>query len=353
MAKTTRGASGGDKKPAAKAMPVADFLTRKKLGEPPPILAIVGDCEFFRRQARQRIRSWVLGPDGDDLAYMTFDGPHADLRAVLDELRTPPFFGEVRLVVMRDADPFITKNREPLERYAAAPSPYGTLLFEAVTMPSNTRLYKAIAASGLVLDAKAPAARFLAGWVCKWGAAEHGVEIQPPDAEWLVELVGAEPGILDQELRKLATYVGPGGQIDRATVTRLAADTPSESVFALIDAALSGNPRRGLQLLDESLAAGEAAVKILVMLTTQLQRIAQTDRLLAAGVGPIEQAMEQAGVLPFLRGKVREQMNHLGRARIATLYRRLLQADLDLKGGTALSDRGVLERLLLEFGVPK
>ena len=64
-------------------------------------------------------------------------------------------------------------------------------------------------------------------------------------------------------------------------------------------------------------------------------------------------ALEQAGVRSFVLHKAEKQLRHLGRQRGEQLYRWLFQADLDLKGASALPPRLILERLIIRLAAPR
>src|SRR5207244_4719267 len=121
-----------------------------------PAYAVFGDEEFLRAAAVAAIRSCVLGKDADDFGVSRFDGKVAGLADVLDEIMLLPFLGSRRLVVVQNADEFVSTHREPLERYVQKPHRTGVLVLVVQSWPSNTRLAKMVAASGLAIDCKSP-----------------------------------------------------------------------------------------------------------------------------------------------------------------------------------------------------
>ena len=79
---------------------------------------------------------------------------------MIEELSTVAMFGGGRrLVVVEEADDFVSQYRPQLEDYVARPARSGVLVLDLKTFPSNTRLYKAVAADGLAVDCGAPPAR--------------------------------------------------------------------------------------------------------------------------------------------------------------------------------------------------
>ena len=75
---------------------------------------------------------------------------------------------------------------------------------------------------------------------------------------------------------------------------------------------------------------------------------AQAARLAVLGQ-PLGLALEQAGIHRFgLRG-AEQQLKHLGRQRATQLYDWLLEIDQGFKGGSQLSQRTLLERLVIRL----
>jgi DNA polymerase-3 subunit delta len=295
----------------------------------------------------------VLGEEDAEFSLSVFEGRAAELREVLDELATMAMFGgSRRLVVVEEADPLVTRYRAELEDYVARPSPGGVLVLLLKSFPANTRLHKAVAGSGLLISAAAPPAGRLARWVVAWAKQAHRVKITSAAADMLVELVGPELGLLDQELAKMALSAGSGGSITPEVVRRMVGSWRAKTTWDMLDAALDGNVPEALGQLDRLLLAGEAPIAVLGQISASLRRLAAATRLVlraeAAGRRPaLGAALERAGVKRFVLEKTQRQLRQLGRHRGARLYRVLLQADLDLKGASALPPRLVLERLIV------
>src|SRR5262249_37369464 len=122
------------------------FLERAGRQAVRPVYVLHGDEDFLKRQALGAIRALVLGSDGDEFGLSTHDGDRAAFDAVHDELLTLPFLAGRRLVVVANADPFVTRSRTGLEKYVPQPSPTGVLVLEVRSWPATTRLAKLIEA---------------------------------------------------------------------------------------------------------------------------------------------------------------------------------------------------------------
>jgi len=330
-----------------------DYLAKPGQHPAPGVCVVCGDEPFLARQVVANLRAEVLGAEDAEFSLSVFEGSTAELRDVLDELATRAMFGGGRrLVVVEEADAFVTRYRADLEDYVAAPSTGGVLVLVVKSFPSNTRLAKAVGGSGLAIAAAAPKTGKLARWVIAWAKQAHQAKVTSAAAEMLVELVGPELGLLDQELAKMAMSVGRGGAITPEVVGRMVGTWRAKTTWDMLDAALEGNVGEALGQLDRLLLAGEVPIAILAQISASLRRLAAATRLVlkteAAGRRPaLGAALEQAGVKRFVLEKAQRQLRQLGRQRGARLYRALLQADLDLKGDSAVPARLILERLIL------
>ena len=325
-----------------------DFLRQEHSGAPPSVLAVFGTEEFLSRQTLLAVRCWIVGPEPDDFTYSAYAGSTARLADVLDDLHTRPFLGDRRLVVVEEGEDFVAEHREALLRFVESPSDCGVLVLQTKTWRSNLKLTKAVETKGLAIEANAPKAWHVPGWCVHWCQMRYAKKIGKPAAEWLVELVGTSLGLLDQELSKLAGYVGDRPEIDIQAVNRVVAGTRTESTFKLLDLVLGGQLAKAMEMLDRQLVAGDAPVMIVAMLGSQLRKLTRAARLVVAGQA-MNEALREAGVPPFAIDKSAQQLRFLGRARMAEMYRLVLQTDLRLKGGSALSPRAVLERFLVEL----
>ncbi|MBN1588039.1 MAG: DNA polymerase III subunit delta [Pirellulales bacterium] len=343
----------------AKPIDALDYLA--KPGQHPAVGVCVtfGDDPFLARQVLASLRAEVLGEEDAEFSLSTFEGRAAELGDVLGELATMAMFGGGRrLIVVDQADPFVTRYRAELEDYVARPSTAGVLVLQLKSFPSNTRLYKAVAASGLVVNTNAPPAGKLARWVTAWAKQAHQAKITSAAAETLIELVGPELGLLDQELAKMALSVAGGEPITPEVVGRMVGSWRAKTTWDMLDAALAANVPEALAQLDRLLLAGETPIAILGQISASLRRLAAATRLVlkteAAGRRPaLGPALEQAGVKRFVLEKTQRQLRQLGRHRGARLYPALLQADLDLKGASSLAPRLILERLILWLAAPQ
>ena len=351
----------------AQVLHATEYLKQSAKFPPKPVCVLFGGDAFLKSQAFRRLRTALL--DGDngnanngadaEFALTRFDGNQAAFPVVLRELAMMTMFGDgQRVVVVEDADTFVTKFRGELEDYAAAPSRTSTLILLVSTFPSNTRLYKTVEASGRLVDCSPLDERAIPKWLVGWSLTAHQLNCDTAAAELLVDLIGTELGLLDQELSKLALVVEKGGKLSAATVQDTVGSWRTRTTWEMLDLALAGNVPEAIRQLDMLMQAGENPVGILAQVAYSLRRLAAATQLIldAEQLGkriPLTTALEQAGIKRFVLQKSEMQLKRLGRHRGAKLLDWLLKADLDLKGDSRISPRTIIEQLILKIAAPQ
>jgi DNA polymerase III subunit delta len=323
-------------------MDALSFLDRADRASPQSVYVLHGDEDFLKRHVLAALRNLLFAGEADDFGWSAHAGETAAFAAVRNELETLPFFGARRVVVVEAADPFVTRHRASLEKYVTESSAAGVLVLEVKSWPATTRLAKLVNSASTIV-CKAPAAYRLPEWCARWAQSHHGKDLTLDAARLLVDLIGPEMGQLDQELGKLAIYVGKAKRISAADVDQLVGRSREENVFKILDAIARGECGQALASLDRLLESGEDPLRILGALSLQLRRLAQVARLNEQGQ-PIGMALNKVGVPPFARQETENQLRSFG-SRNKLLYDWLLETDLGVKGGSQLPPRVLLERL--------
>jgi DNA polymerase-3 subunit delta len=328
------------------------FLGQIAKSQPQPIYVLFGDEDFLKREALTAIRRHLVGDDPDPLAYTALPGEQAKFAAVVDELSTLPFLCPRRLVVIEDADKFVTESRPKLEKYVTAPAATGTLVLVVKTWAANTKLAKLVPAEGTV-ECRTLAAAKLPDWCVRRAKTAHGKPINPSAAELLVDLVGGDMGLLDQELAKLAAYAAGAKEIGRGDVDRCVGRSRTEEVWKIFDAIAARQTTQALGTLSRLFEQGQDPMAVLGAFSWRLRALAQVHRALQAG-RPMAQALSEAKLPPH-RGSqesAERQMRHLGERRLEQVYDLLLEVDQGMKGYNALPPRTQMERLVVQLAAP-
>ncbi len=325
-------------------MHAVEFL-KQPPAEIPPVVVLSGGQRHLKQAALTILRKQII--DDDDTSLTRFLGRDAQLQTVSDELHTVSMWGDRRLIVVDDADDFVTKYRGGLEKLVEKPAKKSVLVLDVGTWPKTTRLYKQVLAKGLDIECSDLKGTQLLKWLQDSTKDTYGQTISRDAAALLIELVGEELGLLDSELAKLASYVGGRQKIEIGDVKSIVGGWRTETTWAMTDATRDDDLGFALNALDQLLTAGEPPMKLLGGISYVFKKFAQATEL--ARSCPLDQALRQAGTFPQAVVPAQSYLRRLGRHKAERLLQRLLEADAGLKGASPLPDRMQLERLLLEL----
>ena len=297
----------------------------------------------------------ALLPPGVDrsLAFSEYDGTRKpdqggpSIGDVLAELATRPFLTPRRVILIRDADAFVTAHREILERYLTRPATTGTLILECRSFPRTTRLAKAVpTVGGRLIECKKLSGRALFDFVLAEGQ-RRGKRLDRAAATRLIDLIGPDAGRLAAEVEKLALYAADRPDVHERDVVELVGQSREEKVFAVLDAAASGDAAPALRLWRQVLATDpEAPYKALGGVAWKLRQWLNAHQMLDAGLSTAE-------IAPKVMAWGREQQLEAALRRLpAHSLRQFLAALADLdsqaKSGTRSIETGI-ERLLVQL----
>lgn len=309
------------------------FLVR---GDDPALVAQEARA-LIDRLVAEREPSFVVEEHGSS-------GEELDGRAVVDACLTPPFLGDRRVVVVRDAGRIgateaaglLAAVHEPLE------STFLVLVGGGGTVPQA--LVKAVGAKGELLEANPGTGRDRTSWMSAH-LRDGRLRFDAPARARLQSHLGDDLGRVAGIVDSLVSAYGPGASIGVEELEPFLGSAGSVPPWELTDAVDGGSIPTALAALRRMLdAGGRHPTEVLGVLHRHYANMLRLD-----GVAETDQA-EAARILgvrsPFVAKKAMEQGRRLGSERIAQAVKLLADADLDVKGRTGLPPDLVLEVLV-------
>ena len=327
---------------------MASGLKKSQVGSE-NIYVIGGKDKYLSDAECERLVEKLLSKQERAMSLYQVRGNEADAADVLDELRTMPFLSAKRVVVVREADKFISENREVLEKYFDEPSRTGVLILTVQTWRKNTKLSKKLSNVGKFVEVGAMKAWQLPKYVANYAKMKCGKVMSEMTAGLLVELAGDEAGAACREVEKLAVYVGEKKTIKSEDVEALTGHNRMFGAFEVIDTVMAGDSGQAVARLRNMFdTAKEAEYRIVGAFAFHFRRMFRAKVMLGEGMN----SGQVAGKLGIWGRKEAffRQLSGLTLEQTGSVLRELARIDYSIKtGGT--NCRVAIEQLVMRLGV--
>ena len=323
-----------------------DALVRSlQSGQRGGVYFLFGEEEHLKDEAATAIVAAHLDPATRDFNYDQLRGTDVTPETLASIAATPPMMAEYRVVVVRDAQALAAgaRTRGVIEDLLDHPVP-GLAIVLLATLPDKSkgaiydRLKKEAIAAAFPLLAQSD----VPGWLIA-RAKQDGYELELDAARAMASAIGAELGVLLQELKKLYEFTQTRKRITIEDVQAAVGGVPRQNRWEWFDMLGERRFAEARQSLDVLLDAGETGVGLVIGIGTHFLRLA----ILATGG---EKALEQA--LPpyqrWLANRLSKQARRWKPQELDSALDDLLRADRLLKS-TNLGDHAVLEELILRM----
>lgn len=311
------------------------------------IYVIAGKDKFLVSTHCSKLIDKLLPVEQRPMSLFEPASDKANITEVLDELRTLPFLAERRVVLLKDADDFISDNRQSLESYFDGPSPTGTLVMTVQTWNKSTKLAKKLPKTGKLIAVTEMKPEQLPRYAHEYARSAHDKNLPRQSAELLIELAGDSPGRLCSEVDKLAMYVADEKTISVQHVEKLIGHNRMFGAFNVIDAVTAGEITVAIDRLRSMFAADKSAEYTVVgAFAYHFRKMFSARSLLDKGLST-GQIKSRVGIWhnpdAFFR-----QLKKLQLKTIASVMTELARIDYGIKtGGT--SAKIAIERLVIQL----
>ena len=275
-----------------------------------------------------------------------FDGKELDFEDFLDEAQSFSMFAEKKLIILKD----IFSNQEFKEKflkdYKKFVNSHDIILFyEEGEVLESDRLFKLLKKSGELQEFRPLEGASLKNWIKK-EIEKYGTKANPETISRLTEFVGSDTWRLSNEIQKLASFRG-GKEIQAKDVELLVKPEIDNNIFKTIDAIALKNKKKALELLHKHLEKGESPLYLLSMINFQFRNLLMIKELVEENQ-PYYSILRKTQLKPFVVGKSYQQAQRFGLPELKKIYRKIFQADLDIKTGKMKAETA-LDLLIVEI----
>lgn len=334
-----------------------------------PGYLLYGEDDFRAREFVRRLRNALPGPDGQPATAKTFLLEDVPWRDILDEARTIPFFFSPWQVLVAEGSGAKDAELEDAEKallkeYFRSPTPKTVLIvvFED-KIPKNkalSRLFDGLPDSVAEVIEYAPlkGADLIAWAEDRFLASGKTATREAIDV--LLEATGNDLGRLENEIEKLAVFVGEKPRVEHKDASHLITGDKDFERWALADSLDRADIHECFRFVRKLFSEHDAEAAELML----LGQLAAYLRDILAAQAMIREGKDRREIFRELRPSIQETWRDLYTRKFAALFgaadsvsprdlekliRRLSEIDR-MKKSMESSPRSMLEALIVEYG---
>lgn len=284
----------------------------------------------------------------DDQDVSSFNLQDESLKDILDNASTFSLFSNKRLIIIENSYIFTgatgnkSQDTKYLEKYLENPNQDTILIFTIVTdkLDSRKKIVTLFKEKGQVLELNDINVRKLV--LDMFG----NYKIDSANLNLLIDRVGNNLNILNQEINKIKTYKGEDLLINESDILNLTTKTIDTDIFHLIDNIVLKNKKNALESYYEMIKLGEEPIKIIVILANQFRLIYQV-KILSSKRNSIYDMMSILGQKKYPIEKAQERSRKFSNEILIEYLKKLAELDVNIKSGKIDKNIG-LELFMLE-----
>ncbi len=273
----------------------------------------------------------------DAMNQNTYDLENSSLKEIIDDASTMSLFGEKKAIIVENSYIFTgTTNKKLPEQDVDILFSYlqninkDTYLFFIINKESidkRKKIVNELKKRGVIkefaplIEQKSYVMSMLKPY-----------QIEEKDASFLIDRIGNQLSILEQEIEKLKTYKNKDLQITRKDIVDVTCKTVDIDIFALIDNIVVKNKEKALESYTEMIKLGEEPIKIIIMLANQFRMMYQAKQLSKKGYSEKDIA-SSLNVHPYRIKLSLEKSHHFQEIVLLSYMKQLALLDYEIKSG--------------------
>lgn len=308
---------------------------------------IQGEDIYLKSEAENIVRKSV-GKVDVELYY----GDQINYEACLDSMQTLSFFGDMKLVHIKNADKLKNDFLEEILKLAESNNNKGlTVLLSFSKFDKRKKVLKSLMSLSIFIEVKTPYDNQVESWIT-YIAQKENLKIDREASAFLNFLVGPSLFEIAKGIQSLKD-VFPGEPIDKAKVQELISKNGEEDIFKICDHLGKGELTEsmlGLENILKTSTNGIAALNLFYrhfkILEVLLQEAAVNKK--TAKYTSKKDLASKAGVPLFFLGNYQAQTKIWTLKKLNQVFQAIEAADLSLKS-TRLKERSVFSGFFMEI----
>ncbi|MFD1850221.1 DNA polymerase III subunit delta [Oceanobacillus bengalensis] len=332
-------------------MSYVEVLNQLKKNQVAPIYLIHGSENYFIENIKKQITKQVLHGDLDNLSMYNLE--EIPIQEVINDVETYPFFGEKKLIIA--TNPVFLKAKpeklsfehdmDALATYLTNPVDYSVLVIIAAyeKIDERKKASKLLKKHATVANCDPIREKDISKWIKSLVNQLH-ITLDNDVYEIIETELSTNLMLLEEELTKLALYVGENGHVTKEIAENLIAHTSNSSSLRLVDAVIEGDLYRAISIYKDLEIMKEEPIALIGLLAFQFRTILRVKLLKQKGYSQF-QMQKQLGVHPYVVKIAINREKHFAINKLEDIIEKLTDADASMKQGKM--EKGLAFELLL------
>ena len=257
-----------------------------------------------------------------------------------------PFSSEKRLIIVREAEKI--RDKKPLKDYAGSPAEFTVLAFfhnGSITNLSSEP-FKTLSENNFLFEAKELKGKNLIDWLTS-EAEEKEKKLSEENAQVLVDIVGENRNMLQDQLEKICVFLNKEKEITIEIIQKVSSELKQFNIFDLQNAIGLKDKSKSLTVAYNLLDNGAEPTFIITMLTRYFTGLAKITELKTKNI-PVQEAARIVGTHHFYYPGYVKARTLYSDEKLVEVFRALLKADMSVKTTTA-DDKTIITLLIAEI----
>ncbi|GEP19578.1 DNA polymerase III subunit delta [Pediococcus argentinicus] len=322
-----------------------------------PVYLVQGNDQYLQEKVEKALLS-IIPDDQRIMNVGILDFEQTTMSNILNEVESAPFFGERRLVIVRNAK-FLTGERlkqkvdlDGLVNYLNHPEPTTVMVILApyAKLDGRKKIVKDLKTKATLINTDSPSENEVRGYVNS-DIEHNGYQIDNNGMNLLISRTDANLATIMNELPKLYLYGVDSKMITEQAVSELVPQSLNQNVFDLINALLNSNIKKALDIYADLMVLQEQPLRINAALLSQFRLLIQSKILSERGFSQGKVA-EELKVHPYRVKLALQTSRRFNLERLEAGYLGLVDIEHQLKS-TTRDPQGLFELFLVKFNNKK
>lgn len=285
-----------------------------------------GEDAFFRERGLNLLKNKLIS--NPELNYTALESDCESVELVT-ALSAYPFMSEKRMVVIKEYYPKQDLVKGAISKYFENPADFSVLVI--VNEKSSDALKKL--SNLCVVDCNKADASTLVRWV-KGECSKNSVNIDAETAKLIVDYCLSDMTRIENETKKLCSYAGVDGDINKDAVELLVARDTEYKVYEMTDYIAKRKFDLAISVIKDMISKGETSQRILSAVYNYYRRLLHS----AISDMSVNELAEVFGIKEFAAKKTKEQSSLFKKRALKSAVDTLCDADYKTKCGLADAD---------------